>query len=127
MVDFLIENWNNTTFGKDYTLFKDDNGEIDAQQYQTDVGPIDILALKKDNSEILIIELKKGRSGDAVVGQILRYITAIKKEVAQPGQKIRAVILTGQDDKKIRYSIEPLEGKVEFMVYSVAFSIKKII
>lgn len=125
--DFLVENWSNTEFGKDYDLFTDEDGEINAQQYQTEVGPLDIIAIKKNKSEILILELKKGRSGDAVVGQMLRYITAIKKEVAEPSQKIRAVILTGQDDKKIRYALEPLNNLIEFMVYSISFSINKIL
>lgn len=124
--DFLIENWNNTEFGTEYKLMTDEDGGLIAQQYQTEVGPLDIIAIKKDKSEILILELKKGRSGDAVVGQMLRYITAIKKEVAEPDQKIRAVILTGQDDKKIRYALEPLNGLIEFMVYKISFAIKKI-
>lgn len=124
--DFLIENWNNTDFGKDYDLLTDEYGEVNAQQYSTEVGPLDIIAIKKDKSEILILELKKGRSGDAVVGQMLRYITAIKKEVAEPNQKIRAVILTGQDDKKIRYALDPLNGLIEFMVYKINFFMSKV-
>lgn len=125
--DFLVENWGNTEFGKEYDLFTDEDGEVTAQQFQTEVGPLDVIAMKKDKSEILILELKKGRSGDAVVGQMLRYLTAVKKEVAEPGQKIRAVILTGQDDKKIRYALESLNGLVEFMVYRISFSLNKIV
>lgn len=124
--DFLIENWSATIFGSDYQLLTDDQGELIGQQYSTEVGPIDILAIKQDKSEILILELKKGRSGDAVVGQMLRYMTAVKKEIADPSQKIRAVILTGQDDKKLRYSLEALDGKIEFMVYKVSFSISQV-
>lgn len=125
--DFLVENWKNTEFGNDYDLFTDEYGEVTAQQYQTEVGKLDIIAIKKDKSEILILELKKGRSGDAVVGQMLRYITAIKKEVAEPNQKIRAVILTGQDDKKIRYALDPLNGLIEFMVYTINFSLNRVV
>lgn len=125
--EFIIDNWSKTEFANDYDLFKDDEGEIIAQQFPTEVGYMDILAIKKDKSEILVIELKKGRSGDAVVGQTLRYITAIRKEIAEENQKIRAIIITGQDDKKIRYSIEPLSGIIEFMVYTVQFSLTKIL
>lgn len=124
--DFLIENWKNTIFGNHYDLLTDENGDLSAQQYQTEVGPIDILAIKKDKSEILILELKKGRSGDAVVGQMLRYITAVKKELLEENQKVRAVILTGQDDKKLRYSLEALGGIIEFMVYKISFTIDSI-
>jgi len=124
--DFLIKNWANTDLGREYDLLTDENGEFIAQQYLTEVGPIDILAIKQDKSEILILELKKGRSGDAVVGQMLRYITAVKKEILEDNQKIRAIILTGQDDKKIRYSLEALNGMIEFMIYKISFTITNI-
>lgn len=124
--DFIIQNWNVLDLGKEYNLFTNEDGEIQARQFPTEVGPIDILAVKKDNSEILILELKKGRSGDAVVGQLLRYITAIKNEVADKNQKVRGIIITGKDDKKIQYSIDPLNGLIEFLIYSVSFTLNKI-
>ena len=70
--DFLIYNWSNTELSKKYDLLIDE-GEIVAQQYQSDTGPIDILVMSKDKKEFLVIELKKGRASDVVVGQILRY------------------------------------------------------
>src|SRR5213080_3219621 len=45
--DFLVLNWAQTDFGKDYDLFVED-GEVVGQQYQTDTGPIDLLAIRKD-------------------------------------------------------------------------------
>ena len=125
--DFILTNWSKLDLGKEYDLVKNEDGEIIARQYQTEVGPIDILAVKKDGSELLVIELKKGRSGDAVVGQTLRYLTAVKKELAEDGQTVRGLIITGSDDKKIRYSLEPLLGNIGFKVYEVAFSLKNII
>lgn len=124
--DFMIKNWSFTEFGHDYDLIIDEEGNSISQQYHTEVGDIDILAVKKDGSEILIIELKKGKSSDAVVGQTLRYRTAIKKEIAEDHQSIRAIIITGKDDKKVRYSLESLGDMIEFMVYNLSFSLKKI-
>lgn len=125
--EFLIENWDKTDLGRDYDLFKNDDGEVEASQYPTEVGFIDILALKKDGSEILVIELKKGRSGDAVVGQVLRYITAIKEELAEENQKVRGLVITGSDDKKIRYAIAPIKDIVGYMVYEVSFKLRPLI
>jgi len=124
--EFLIKNWTSTELGRDYELLRDDEGEIISKQYSTEVGPIDILAVKKDQSELLVIELKKGRSGDAVVGQLLRYITAVKKEIAEMNQTVKGIIITGADDKKIRYAIEPLQGLVSFSTYKVSFKLENI-
>jgi RecB family endonuclease NucS len=66
--DFLVENWAQTDFGKEYEIFEED-GEKVGQQYPTDTGLVDILAIRKDGKELLVLELKKGRASDAVVGQ----------------------------------------------------------
>ena len=80
--DFIIENWDKTVFGKKYTLIEEE-GDIVSQQYQTATGLIDILAKSKDDSGYLVIELKKGRPSDAVVGQILRYMSWVKESMAK--------------------------------------------
>ncbi len=53
---------------------------------------IDILALDRNNN-YLIIELKVSKGYDRVVGQLLRYMTWIKKNHAEEGQKVRGVIV----------------------------------
>ena len=45
--DFIIQNWNESEFGKKYDLIIKD-GELESQQYRTDIGPIDILATDKN-------------------------------------------------------------------------------
>ena len=47
----MIENWNETEFGKKYDLIFED-GELKSQQFKTDIGRIDILAKRKSNLEI---------------------------------------------------------------------------
>ena len=100
-----------------------DEGEIVAQQYQSDTGPIDILVVSKDKKEYLVIELKKGRASDVVVGQILRYMGFVKNELAVNGESVRGIIIALDDDLRLRNAISMIES-VEFYRYEINFKLK---
>ncbi len=121
--DFLVENWEKLEFGKNYSILEED-GDVVGQQYITPIGRIDILAKSKDNKEWLIIELKKGRIGDQVVGQLLRYIGWIKKNKAGNGEKVKGLIIVGEKDDKLTYSVSAVDT-IELMTYSVSFRLNK--
>ena len=121
--DFLVQNWAQTELGKDYDIYAED-GETVGQQYPTDTGPMDILAVKKDTSELLVVELKKGRASDAVVGQVLRYMGFVLQDLAEPGQKVRGVIIAQEDDKRIRRALAATPT-VEFFRYQISFKLQK--
>ena len=59
--------------------YEDENGN-EGTQYTTDVGYIDILA-EDEKGNFVVIELKKGRQSDRAVGQLLRYMVWIKKNL----------------------------------------------
>lgn len=121
--DFLVQNWSQTELGREYDIFEED-GEKVGQQYPTDTGPLDILAIKKDKSELLIVELKKGRASDAVVGQALRYMGFVLQELAEPGQKVRGVIIAQEDDTRIRRALAA-SPTIDFYRYQVSFKLLK--
>lgn len=118
--DFLITNWNKTIFSKEYDLIYEE-GDLLSQQYQTPVGEIDILAISKDKKSYLIIELKKGRTTDAVVGQILRYMAWIKENLAKD-KEIKGAVVVLESDEKLVYSIKSL-NKVALYTYHVSFEL----
>lgn len=118
--EFLVSNWGNTTLGKKYDIFSDENGT--GQQYQTDAGRIDILAISKDGNELLIVELKKGRTSDVVAGQVARYMGYVMSELALPDQKVRGLIVAREDDPKLRYSLKAIPN-VDFYRYEVSFKL----
>jgi restriction system protein len=119
---FLVANWTHTELGLHYDLYLDDSGNSIGQQFQTATGPIDILAVKKDRSELLVIELKRGRATDQVVGQIQRYMGYIKREVAEPGQKVRGLIIALSDDPKLQYALE-VAPDISFYTYKLTFQL----
>ncbi len=120
--DFLIANWSKTTFGKKYELIEEE-GDLVSQQYATPVGPIDILARFKDGKEYLVIELKKGRSSDAVVGQILRYIAWVRENLAKD-KIVKGVIVVLEVDKKLKYALKELKN-ITLYTYQVNFKLMK--
>jgi len=121
--DFLVQNWKQTEFSKDYNIFEEE-GEIVGQQYPTDTGPIDILAVSKDGKTLLVIELKKGRASDVVVGQTLRYMGFVKDELAEVGQVVKGAIIALEDDQRIRRALSAV-GNIEFYRYQVSFKLVK--
>ena len=122
--DFMIANWNNTDFGKNYEIYSEGE-EFIGQQFQTDTGPIDILAISKDKKEWLIIELKRGRASDSVVGQIQRYMAYIKDDIATPDQTVKGIIVAFDNDKRISRALE-VTTNIDLYTYDVKFSLKQV-
>jgi len=98
--EYIFTNWNSINFGEPLELYDGDNG----RQYHTDVGIIDFLCKNKEDDNFVVIELKKGRKSDDVVGQILRYIGWVKKNLAND-KDVRGIIITGDEDKKLDFAI----------------------
>jgi len=118
--DFIVSNWEKTVFGKTLALHVEDD-EI-ATQYSTDLGPIDILARDKSNHDWVVIELKKGKSSDAVVGQLLRYMGWVKKHRATGSENVRGIIVTSAPDDRIKYAML-VSPSVSFYTYKVSFDL----
>ena len=121
--EFLVQNWKQTEFGKNYSIYEEE-GELVGQQYASDTGLIDILAISKDKKEILIIELKRGRASDNVIGQIQRYMGYVQQELAESGQSVKGVIIAHEDDIKIRRALVVAKN-IEFYRYQVSFKLFK--
>ncbi len=121
--EFIVENWDRLSLGKNYDIVRED-GEIIGQQYVTPVGRIDILAKNKNGKEWLVIELKKGKSSDHVIGQTLRYIAWIKENEAGTDEKVKGLIITKDQDEKLKYSLKATSD-IESMTYSVDFQLNK--
>lgn len=121
--DFLVLNWGQTDFSKEYDIYEED-GERAGQQYPTDTGPIDILAISKNKKELLVVELKKGRASDYVVGQIQRYMGYVMEELAENDQVVRGAIIALEDDLRIRRALKAAQN-IDFYRYQVSFKLYK--
>jgi RecB family endonuclease NucS len=73
------------------TLFHDE--DITGLEYPAGGGRrIDILA-KDKSGNFVVLELKVEKGYDRVVGQLLRYVNWVRKELADPGQSVRGIIV----------------------------------
>ena len=119
--DFIIENWNETEFGKDYDLIYEE-GDLKSQQYMTDIGIIDILAIDKKKGNYVVIELKRNQTSDDTVGQILRYMGWIQEKKGD--ENVKGIIVAGKFDEKLYYAQKRAKD-IEIFTYEVNFSLKE--
>ena len=102
--EFIEENWDRIDFGRPLQLYSGTEGQT-GRQYQTGVGIIDFLCEDTSKGDLVVIELKKGRSSDSVLGQCQRYMGWIKQHIARPGQDVCGLIITAEQDEKLKYAL----------------------
>lgn len=122
--DFIISNWDKINFGYNLELFKDENENIGQQYYTGEVGYIDILAVDRDNGDFVVIELKKGKESDKIVGQTLRYMGWVQKNLCETKQKVRGIIVVNSRDKKLNYALSRVSD-IEVREYKIDFQLSK--
>ena len=90
------------------------------KEYDTkEVGRIDLLCKDRKGTHV-VIELKKGRKSDEVVGQTLRYLGWVDKNL---DAKARGIIIVNEPDGRLEYALRPLKNLVELKYYRVNFEI----
>jgi restriction system protein len=120
--EFIVSNFD-AVFKRKMHLYEGAQG-INGQQYLTDVGPIDILAVEADSNSFVVIELKKARTSDQVVGQVLRYMGWVKKNLCKDGQGVKGIVICRDSDEKLSYALEMISGVgIEIKYYGVRFSL----
>ena len=118
---FLVANWDQTVFGDKYDLYKSSNTP-DGRQFGTDTGPIDILAISKNKKSYLVVELKRERATDNVVGQILRYMDYIKKNVANSEQTVRGVVVANRSSRGLERALSMVDD-IDLFYYDLQFKL----
>ncbi len=123
--DFLLNNWERLDLAKTWEIYREPGAEELGYEYQTGVGRIDLLARKRDGRGWLVIEIKRGRSSDAVVGQILRYMGWVKQHLAGPGESVRGLVISRDADPQLHYALASVPN-IELRVYEIDFRLKPI-
>jgi hypothetical protein len=119
--DYLAQNLHLFTFlGTKLKLYGDAGEGV---EFPTSVGPIDILAVG-ENGTLYVFELKVSRGADAAVGQVLRYMGAIRKEVAG-SRPVLGVIVASTLTDKLKMAVSELSEKVMAVEYELQVSLKR--
>ena len=77
--------------------------EYQGRQVETPIGRMDLLCRGTDGKHV-VIEIKANEAGDAVFGQILRYIGWIHRNFEDGENNVRGIILASHFPDKARYS-----------------------
>jgi len=85
---------------------------------------IDILAVDGAGNYV-VIELKVSKGYDRVVGQLLRYVSWIKKNHAEPSQKVRGIIIAKQISEDLLLACSEVPS-VSLYEYALSVAVKQV-
>jgi hypothetical protein len=101
----LQDHWDATEFAQlGIVLANEEEHGFPCRQVLTPRNTIDLLGYRRAAREWWVFELKKGRSSDAVVGQVQRYMGWMASR-AKPSEKVRGAIIVGRTDENLKASV----------------------
>lgn len=118
--DFLDRNWRAVDFG--CALEKYSSSDQDGRQFSAGSWNIDFLCTDKASGDLVVIELKKGKTSDATVGQTLRYMGWVRKNIAKENRRVRGIIIAKEVDEAMRYAVEN-QPDIRVLEYRVDFKL----
>jgi hypothetical protein len=107
--DYLARNL--TLIEPGLTLYSDEG--ITGVEFPAGGRYIDILAVDRDGG-LVVIELKVSRGYGRVVGQLLRYMGWIERHHAEPGQRVRGVIVAKEITEDLKLACARVQGLLLF-------------
>jgi len=105
-------------------LYEDKDEGVTGVEFPAGGRSIDILALDR-NGDYVVIELKVSKAYDRVVGQLLRYMSWIEEHQAEPGQKVRGMIVGREISEDLVLACRRIPD-VELFQYELSVSVKKV-
>lgn len=85
---------------------------------------IDILAIDKSGA-LVVLELKVSKGYDRVVGQLLRYVNWVRQNLAEPGQRVRGIIICRTMSEDLRLACASIRD-VELFEYQLSVAVTKV-
>ena len=89
-------------------------------RYRTEAGEIDLLCVDRQG-HLVVIELKRYKAPDRVVSQIDRYIAWVKQNLAQPGQRVRGLIIAKSFGGRLSHTLSRRRG---IRIWTYAWQLK---
>jgi hypothetical protein len=123
--DFLWDNWDSTELGQEWEQYTEEGSPDAGYEFPCGVGRIDLLARHRTRSDWLVIELKRGQTGDATLGQVLRYMGWIQQNLAEPGETVKGLIIAHDVDERLQYALS-VTTDVSLQRYEVQFNLHPV-
>jgi hypothetical protein len=123
--EHLQEHWQATEFALlGIELATEERHGLPCRQVLTPRSTIDLLGYRDAAREWWVFELKKGRSNDAVVGQVQRYMGWISRQ-ARPREQVRGAIIVGRPDDNLISSVASNE-RLSLWRYDDEFRVSRV-
>jgi hypothetical protein len=103
-------------------LYEDE--DINGIEFPVGGRYIDILAVE-NGQDLVVIELKVSKGYDRAIGQLLRYMAWIEKNLAEQNQKVRGMIIARSISEDLRLATSRVRD-VELFEYELSISLKQI-
>ena len=81
------------------------------------------MAIDKNNNYV-VIELKVGTANYHVIGQILSYISLVRRNIADK-KEVRGIIIADDFDRKLRYAASEVPN-ISLKKYEIHFTFKDV-
>jgi len=102
-----------------------ENEDVRGVEFEAGNGRrIDILAVDRIGA-LVVLELKVSKGYDRVVGQLLRYLNWIRVNVAEPGQRVRGMIVCRAMSEDLRLACAGIPN-IELFEYQLSVSVSKV-
>ncbi|HEY0956635.1 MAG TPA: endonuclease NucS domain-containing protein [Roseateles sp.] len=105
-------------------LYVDESEAIGGVEVEAGGRRIDILAIDQSGC-LVVIELKVSKGYDRVVGQLLRYVNWVRRELADPGQKVRGIIVCRNMTEDLRLACAGVPN-IELYEYQLSVTVKQV-
>lgn len=101
-----------------------DEGGVRGFEFEAGGRRIDILAVDRAGA-LVVLELKVSKGYDRVVGQLLRYVNWVRMELAEPGQRVRGIIICRSMSEDLRLACAGIRD-VELFEYALSVTVSKV-
>jgi hypothetical protein len=118
--DFLRDNWERLALGQEWQLYGEPGDDSPGYEYPTHVGRIDLLARHRTQQRWLVVELKRDQSSDVTVGQVMRYMGWVKRNLAASNDQVQGLIIARRPDQQLLYALD-VTPNIDLKLYEVEF------
>jgi len=102
-------------------LYQDDG--LSGVEFPVGERNVDILAF--DKQDLVVIELKVSKGHERAIGQLLRYMGWIQKNLAEPGQKVKGMIIGRYISNDLRLAASQVQN-IELFEYQLSITLNSI-
>lgn len=98
--------------------------DVNGLEFDAGGRRIDILAIDR-NGDWVVLELKVSKGYERVTGQLLRYVNWVRQNLAEPGQKVRGMVVCRTMSQDLRLACASIPD-IELFEYQLSVSVSPI-